>query len=47
MRGSFIIGISRMAPAKEDVVTVHSSNGKEKVQKRHLHVSIKWTLIFL
>ena len=39
-------GISTMAHAKEDVVTVRSSNGKEKVQKRHLHLSIKWSLIF-
>ena len=39
-------GISRMAHAKEDVVTVRSSNGKEKVQKRHLHLGIKWYLIF-
>lgn len=37
--------ISRMAPGKRDVVTVRSSNGKEKVQKRHLYMSIKETFL--
>ena len=35
-----------MTPAKRDVVTVRSSNGKEKVQKRHLYISIKETFNF-
>ena len=38
--------ISRMAPGKRDVVTVCSCNGKEKVQKRHLYMSIKDTSNF-
>ena len=34
--------ISRMSPGKRDVVTVRGPNGeKEKVQKRHLYLSIK------
>ena len=35
-----------MAPGKRDDVTVRSSNGKEKVQKRHLYMSIKETFNF-
>ena len=35
--------ISRMAPGKRDVVTIRSDTGKEKVQKRHLYISIKET----
>ena len=38
--------ISRMAPGKRDVVIVRSCNGKEKVQKRHLYMSIKDTSNF-
>ena len=34
-----------MAPGKRDVVTVRSSNGKEKVQKRHIYMSIKETFL--
>ena len=38
--------VSRMAPGKRDVVTVRSSYGKEKVQRRHLYMSIKETFNF-
>ena len=34
---------SRMAPGKRDTVTPRSSEGKEKIQKRHLYMSIKET----
>ena len=33
--------ISRMAPGKRDVITIQSDTGKEKVQRRHLYISIK------
>ena len=32
-----------MAPGKRDAVTIRSDTGKEKVQKRHLYMSIKET----
>ena len=35
--------ISRMAPGKRDAVTIRSDTRKEKVQKRHLYMSIKVT----
>ena len=35
--------ISRMAPGKGNVVSIRSDTGKEKVQKRHLYMSIKET----
>ena len=35
-----------MAPGKGDVVTIRSSNGGEKVQKRHIYMSIKGTFNF-
>ena len=33
--------ISRMAPGKRDVVTVRTNNGKEKLQKQHMSLTIK------
>lgn len=33
--------ISRMAPGKRDVVTIRDKDGKKKLQKRHLYMSIK------
>jgi hypothetical protein len=35
--------ISRMAPGKRDVVTIKDQEGKKKLQKRHLYMSIKET----
>ena len=35
--------ISRMAPGKRDVISVKTANGKEKLQRRHLYMSIKET----
>ena len=33
--------ISRMAPGKRDVITVRNEDGKQKLQKRHLYMTIK------
>ena len=30
-----------MAPGKRDVVTIRDKDGKKKLQKRHLYMSIK------
>ena len=35
--------ISRVAPEKHDTATVITVNGKEKLQKKHLHMYIKET----
>ena len=33
--------VNRMATGKQDVVTVRTNSGKEKLQKRHMYMTIK------